>query len=95
MKKAITVKKKYLVQSSKAIDKLELLFTRSAKNFIKLEELAQKNIKNISLQIEKEQERIINDFSKLYEKIIFTLDNENKKNRRKKWLTQIYLQSLI
>ena len=77
-------KKKYLVQSSKAIDKLELLFTRSAKNFIKLEELAQKNIKNISLQIEKEQERIINDFSKLYEKIIFTLDNENKKNRRKK-----------
>jgi hypothetical protein len=30
----------------------------------------------------------------LYEKIIFTLENENKKNRRKKWLTQKYLQSL-
>ena len=83
MNKAVTVKK-YIVQSSKTIDKLEKLFTRSAKNFIKLEELAQKNINNISLQIAKEQERITNDFSKLYEKIIFTLDEENKKNRRKK-----------
>lgn len=83
MNKAVTVKK-YIVQSSKTIDKLEKLFTRSARNFIKLEELAQKNINNISLQIAKEQERITNDFSKLYEKIIFTLDEENKKNRRKK-----------